>query len=330
MSAARTTSKDIIRKFPRTVPTIVVIGDSQTKYLFQFFDPLCPGTPAFISQPGACIADVRLLVDSIPSTATSVFLHVGTNDLCSTTPECAFSEYRSLTDLILQSRPNISTIYATLILPRSANRRRDYCISRFARRCNERARRFNALLREFCRHSRCVRFIDHGLQHFPACRVLAADGLHPSFEGVALLAGHIRELCFLQQRCNPPGWRDSACTANQVAASDIPSYDSNFPPLPPLFQRSRTPEVPGRQSHRQPAASATWTRSRGAPRQRKQPIPEVAGRAWHQQSAAPAYRNSSGRRAPQQRPQPTYRTYRAPERSTRHPPIQPAQQSQDE
>lgn len=259
MSADRTTAKSIIWKFPQTETTAVVIGDSQTKYLYHHFDPLCPGTPAFVSQPGACIADARSLIDFIPASATTVFLHVGTNDLSSTSAEHAFSDYRSLTDLILESRPNISTIHASLILPRSANRRRDYRISRFARSCNEKARRFNSLLREFCRHSRFVRFVDHGFENLPACRVLAADGLHPSFEGVALLAGHIRALCFMQQRCNPPGWRDFACTANPVAAPAILLNDRDFPPLPPIPSSVRTPEHSRASSRPPPPPRSTAT-----------------------------------------------------------------------
>lgn len=257
MSAARTTKKDVIRKFPQTAPSSVVIGDSQTKYLFEHFDPLCVGTPAFVSQPGACISDARLLIDSIPACSNTVFLHVGTNDLTSSSAERAFCDYRSLTDLILQSRPNVSTIYASLILPRSANRRRDYRISRFAIGCNEKARRFNSLLREFCRHSRCVRFIDHGFQHLPARRVLAADGLHPSFEGVAVLASHIRELCFTQKRCNPPGWREVACTAAQARAGA--SYDHDFPPLPllPSSPTSSTTSPDTRSNRPAPCAAVT-------------------------------------------------------------------------
>ncbi|KAH9359725.1 hypothetical protein HPB48_002404 [Haemaphysalis longicornis] len=37
-----------------------------------------------------------------------------------------------------------------------------------------------------------VRYIDHALHELPARRVFAADGLHASFEGVALLAEHFR------------------------------------------------------------------------------------------------------------------------------------------
>ncbi|KAH6941912.1 hypothetical protein HPB50_023748 [Hyalomma asiaticum] len=55
---------------------------------------------------------------------------------------------------------------------------------------------FNRLPRGFCSHSRNVFFLDHGFQHLPPGRVLAADGLHPCFEAVAVMTSHIRELCY--------------------------------------------------------------------------------------------------------------------------------------
>ncbi|XP_077531679.1 uncharacterized protein LOC144144157 [Haemaphysalis longicornis] len=95
------------------------------------------------------------------------------------------------------------------------------------------------------------------LQHFDGTdnMVLAADGLHPSFEGVAVLASHIRELCFTRKRCNPPGWREDACTATQALA--VSSYDSNFPPLPLLPSSSTpSPTSPDTRANR-PAPHAT-------------------------------------------------------------------------
>ncbi|KAH9383762.1 hypothetical protein HPB48_025528 [Haemaphysalis longicornis] len=38
-------------------------------------------------------------------------------------------------------------------------------------------------------------YLDHELQFHPAVRVLAGDGLHPSFEGVALMASHLHGMC---------------------------------------------------------------------------------------------------------------------------------------
>ncbi|KAL1471060.1 hypothetical protein MTO96_040134 [Rhipicephalus appendiculatus] len=60
-------------------------------------------------------------------------------------------------------------------------------------------------------YSRKVFFVDHGFQYLPPRRVLAADGLHPSFEGVALMASHIRELFFKHSDNDESLWRDFAC-----------------------------------------------------------------------------------------------------------------------
>lgn len=121
-----TTTKNIIWKFPKVPATTVVIGDSQTKHLYQHFDPNRPGTPAFITQPGACIGDVQSLLDFVPDTAKTIILHVGTNDLATVNGSTAFERYKALLDLIGQECPKVSRVYATLecwnapCLPRAA------------------------------------------------------------------------------------------------------------------------------------------------------------------------------------------------------------------
>ncbi|KAK8761264.1 hypothetical protein V5799_027464 [Amblyomma americanum] len=39
------------------------------------------------------------------------------------------------------------------------------------------------MLRKHCQRTRGVFYVDHGLEWLPPARVMAADGLHPSFEG---------------------------------------------------------------------------------------------------------------------------------------------------
>ncbi|KAL1473471.1 hypothetical protein MTO96_038644 [Rhipicephalus appendiculatus] len=95
---------------------------------------------------------------------------------------------------ITELRPEITKIMATLVLPRAPDRRRA-CLNRpFVVRFNREAGCFNHLLRAHCRRSRTLFFIDHALEWLPPGRVLAADGVHPSFEGIALIAGHLRSL----------------------------------------------------------------------------------------------------------------------------------------
>ncbi|KAH6942988.1 hypothetical protein HPB50_013302 [Hyalomma asiaticum] len=87
----------------------------------------------------------------------------------------------------------------------------------FMRRCNSEACRFNRLLQGFCRRSRNVFYVDHGFEWLPPFRVLAADGLHPSFEGVALIAARIRQLCIKRTKVTFSSWRD-------FASSEAPRY----------------------------------------------------------------------------------------------------------
>ncbi|KAH9384186.1 hypothetical protein HPB48_026179 [Haemaphysalis longicornis] len=162
-------------------------GDSQAKHLYQHFDPNRPGTPAFITQPGACIGDVQSLLDFVPETGKTISLHVGTNDLATVSGSTAFGRYKALLNLIGKECPKVSRVYATLVLPRSTNRRLRIRNYRFVGRCNREASFFNRVLRNYCRRSRTVFYLHHELQFYPAAKVLAADGLHPRFEGVAVM-----------------------------------------------------------------------------------------------------------------------------------------------
>lgn len=225
MDLGRTTlkTKTIMLKFPKTIASTVVLGDSQTKYLFEHFDPLRTGTPGFISQPGSVIQDMRPLLDFVPRTTTTLILHVGTNDLASGTGRSAFTRYRELLDFISRERPAIQRIYASLVLPRTTNRRHNYKNHSFVRRCNKEACSFNNLLRDFCRQSKKVFVVDHGFEWLPSARVFAADGLHPNFEGVALLASHIRRICF-KARFDP-----------STSAWCSPAGETSFLPNPESF-----------------------------------------------------------------------------------------------
>lgn len=203
--------KRMISKYPVHTPTTAVVGDSQTKYIHQYFDPLSNGAPAFISQCGATIGDVRDLLGLVPRSASCLILHVGTVDVASCSGHEAFAKYRDLLESIAKYRPEIRRIYATLILPRSGNRRQRNCNLTFVRRCNREASVFNNMLRNFCRYSRLVCYLDHEIEWLPPTRVLAADGLHMSFEGVSLLASHIRRLCFRRPvDATSAAWCDSS------------------------------------------------------------------------------------------------------------------------
>ncbi|KAH6939994.1 hypothetical protein HPB50_023874 [Hyalomma asiaticum] len=272
MAPATTPLKHISLKFPRTETSTVVIGDSQSKYLHQYFDPGSQGTPAFISQIGAKIDDVRSLINFVPETANTLMLLVGTNDMASITAEAAFDKYRSMLDYVMKMTPNISKIYATLILPRCTNRRRGNSNLSFVRRCNREASYFNRLLRGFCSRSRKVFFLDHGFQHLPPGRVLAADGLHPSFEGVAVMASHIRELCCKRADNKVSLWCEFvSCYPTHGATQSSPRrcYSQPSPDA-----KGKSP-VPSRRNLREESAQTTPSLGRRYP-SRKNPARDNA------------------------------------------------------
>ncbi|KAH6923902.1 hypothetical protein HPB50_009206 [Hyalomma asiaticum] len=129
----------------------------------------------YVSRPSSCI-------------------HVGTNDLVNNTGRILCERYKDMLSVVLRKRPGIQRIYGSLILPRCVNRRRGSCNVASVRHCNREACDFNSRLKQFCRRSRHVFFLDHALEWFPPRRVLAADGVHPSYEGVAVMATHIKYL----------------------------------------------------------------------------------------------------------------------------------------
>ncbi|KAH6920606.1 hypothetical protein HPB50_028406 [Hyalomma asiaticum] len=100
------------------------------------------------------------------------------------------------------------------------DRRRGNKNQGFIRRFNREASFFNRLLRSYCKHSSLVHVLDHALEWLPPARVLAADGVHLSFEGVALVASHVRQLCFdSPSQATPPSWEDCAPARQQMVSS---------------------------------------------------------------------------------------------------------------
>ncbi|KAH9367274.1 hypothetical protein HPB48_013497 [Haemaphysalis longicornis] len=194
MDARTTTSKRITWMYPNTTVSDAVLGDSHTKYVFQLFDAIMTDTPAFVSQSGALIKDMANLLDFVPSTATTLVIHAGTNNLAFCTPRAALDRLWRLFDVISKEHPTIKRLYVSLVQPRSTNRRRHSYNQSFVRNFNLKTHQFNTLVRDYCRQSWFVYFLDHGFYDFPTNRVLAADGLHLSFEGTAVLACHLRQL----------------------------------------------------------------------------------------------------------------------------------------
>ncbi|KAL1484702.1 hypothetical protein MTO96_032421 [Rhipicephalus appendiculatus] len=96
---------------------------------------------------------------------------------------------------------------------------------RFVERCNREACEFNDLLRRHCRKTSGLFFIDHGLGWLPPCRLLAADGLHLNFEGIALMASHLHQTLHRSYARTETTWQDhfSAPTSHTGARQSPPS-----------------------------------------------------------------------------------------------------------
>ncbi|KAH9365490.1 hypothetical protein HPB48_019918 [Haemaphysalis longicornis] len=137
--------------------------------------------------------------------------------------------------------PNVRAIYATLVLPRSQNRRRRYLNQPFVTRCNLEAGKFNNLLRNHCRQVKGLFYLDHELQWIPPVRALAADGLQPSFEGVAIMASHLQQLLRRELRRAPPTWLNEPVTSS--AGQLQPA--ARRPPTPPLLTNIGTTQTDG-------------------------------------------------------------------------------------
>ncbi|KAH8009886.1 hypothetical protein HPB51_021684 [Rhipicephalus microplus] len=212
--------------FPIHGASIAIIGDSQLKYLHQHFDPASSHSPAFICQHGACIGDIGELLDFIPKGTSNLILHIGTNDLANTHAPTAFDRYVALLDGIRHERPDIPVVFATLVLPRAPNQRLRRHNWRAVRRFNFEARDFNLRLLSLCHERKGVFHVNHRIDALPPWTVLAADGLHPSFTGVSLLAWNIYNLLLDVRLSYITNWLDHA-RQPEVEAYELretPSY----------------------------------------------------------------------------------------------------------
>ncbi|KAH7985030.1 hypothetical protein HPB52_024352 [Rhipicephalus sanguineus] len=81
MAAIHPTSERLSARFPRVPISCAIIGDSSIKYVHETFNPLEPGTPAFVSYRGARFNDVLGLLHRLPPTLPRLVIHVGTVDI---------------------------------------------------------------------------------------------------------------------------------------------------------------------------------------------------------------------------------------------------------
>lgn len=259
MATASAARKQLTWKFPHHPSTTAIIGDSQAKYLYNHFDPRRTNTPVFVTQSGLFMQEALSLLDFIPRTVTTLVLHVGTNDIASSSATVVFQKYKDMVSRIVEQRPEIKKIFTTLVLPRAPDRRRA-CLNRpFVVRFNREAGHFNHLLRLHCRRSGTLFYIDHALEWLPPGRVLAADGIHPSFEGVALIASHLRSLLLRNMVRSPSTWLDHAPLG-------LPG-----PPREHCHSRSENPSI--REASGIPCRRSSPRAPRGAPHRSRSKSP---------------------------------------------------------
>ncbi|KAH6920681.1 hypothetical protein HPB50_011727 [Hyalomma asiaticum] len=210
MAAASAPQERLTWKFPVCVPSSAIIGDSQLKYVHNHFDPSSPHSPAFICQPGAKIADIGNLLDFVPKGVSTLILHVGTNDIATEEASKTFGRYVALVERIRSDRPDIAMVFVSLVLPRGPNERlwrpNWHAVTRF----NREATKFNRMLVDWCSKRKGVFYLDHVIDAFPPWTVLAADGVHPNFVGVSLLAWNYRNLLLHLRRPYMAEWLDHA------------------------------------------------------------------------------------------------------------------------
>ncbi|KAG0422624.1 hypothetical protein HPB47_001563 [Ixodes persulcatus] len=214
MAAVRPVQNGISWKLPRDPPTTGIIGDSQVKYFHQFYYLQRERCPALIHQNRARIRDVHGLLDLMPCSVTTVVLHIGTNDIATCDTVIVLKLYQRLLDYIHRLRPAFTAVYATL-----------------------EASRFNSFLHDLWDDGPRIFFIDHGLDFLSPNRYLAVDGVHPSFSGVALLAGHLQHV--IRNICDPGARRGDPTLSYSTRRRFTDSRR-----WPPLARAGRVPPLP--------------------------------------------------------------------------------------
>ncbi|KAM7290521.1 uncharacterized protein ISCGN_027143 [Ixodes scapularis] len=200
------TVEQLSRKYPKHLPTSAVIGNSQTRYLFHHLNPYDKATPAFITIRGASTFDIERELTNFPRSVTTLIFHVGTSELEKFGSEETLRRCRRLVINTLQARPELHSLVVSLVLPRYTNRRLEQPNDRFIHWFNNETRHFNDTVKGYCRKPGKVTFLDHGFTTLPPRRLLAADGLHPRFSGVALIAQNLKSLLLQGKPFTLTGW----------------------------------------------------------------------------------------------------------------------------
>lgn len=253
-------------KFPKSAISSAIIGDSQARYLFTHFNPHSCDAPGFVSYGGACFSDVLGLTRHLPSVSRLV-LHIGTNDIARNGAARSCKDYLQLLRRLQRELPDLRSIHLSLALPRQPNRRRGSRNGRFVGWFNSEVRNFNREMKRICLNVlKKVYYIDHGFLDLPVSRFLGADGLHPNFEGVALLAQHFKQVLGYGRNQQTSGWLEKtpSATSSLPETSTLSGNVDSTGHIVPTQQNSETaPPTAGASSSNlrspSPAAAAMGT-----------------------------------------------------------------------
>lgn len=213
--------EQLSRMFPKHLPTSAIIGDSQTRYLHQHFDPYDRAAPAFITIRGASTFDIEKELVNIPRSVTTLVFHVGTNELEKYGCDETLRRLRRLVNNTLRARPELHKLIVSSVLPRHTNRRFEQPNDRFVQWFNEEAHLLNETVEGYCHTPSKVKYLDHEFTSLPLRRFLAADGLHPSFAGVALLAQNLKGILLRGDIQTAPGWSSRPASSFPRTSPDV-------------------------------------------------------------------------------------------------------------
>ncbi|KAH7977013.1 hypothetical protein HPB52_023124 [Rhipicephalus sanguineus] len=200
--------EQLSRKFPKHPPTTAIIGNSQTRYLHRHFNPHDRATPAIITIRGASTFDIDL-------------------ELASYGLDESLRRLRRLVNNTLRTRQELERLVVSCVLPRYPNQRLERSNEQFVHRFNREARQFNETVKAYCRRPSKVSYVDYQFEQLPPRRFLAADGLHPSFMGVPLIAETLKSALGRGDLEATTGWSTQPTAPVNIRSSQQNTHDTN-------------------------------------------------------------------------------------------------------
>ncbi|KAL1414915.1 hypothetical protein MTO96_030006 [Rhipicephalus appendiculatus] len=232
------------------------------RYVHTHFSPNNSTTPCFISYGGAMFLDVPALLEYLPEHVDTLLLHVSTTDILKSGSEKSLDSLRETLQRVRQMRSTIKLCISAchcLVHPIAVVTTRTGASNwRFVSKFNREVQRFNREARHLCHYGMLgagVFYVEHGFSTLPLRRFLAADGLHASFEGVALLAQHTS----VQLRRTSAAWRSAPtpCTTNSGDKPTQQREAEERPQPPSALAVAISPPLPARRYNTRRTHAAT-------------------------------------------------------------------------